>query len=229
MKVLRSLLLLSVVLMSTVSIQAGGFLDSSRPEKLFNLGVRFGINTTNRNVDKAIFNEWNVNSWGTGIDAGVIADLNIRDYISLQPGFFYESRSGKYAYVYSYDSDMFSQYGQVRSYNFTIPILAALHFNVAPQVRWNVEIGPYVQLFLKNSKGNGFSYIDPDTATTAHPDTDVAKASNFDFGFKFGTSLTIRRHYTVGVHYLAGWLDAWKEDELGGRNKAWVFSIGYDF
>ena len=46
---------------------------------------------------------------------------------------------------------------------------------------------------------------------------------------KFGSSLTILNHYTVGFDYLAGWLDAWKGDTLGGRNKGWVFYIGYDF
>lgn len=206
-------------------------LDMGTPTRLFTIGARFGINTSNRTVDGNVFDKWSNNAWGTGIDAGIVADMNIRNFISLQPGFFFQSRSGSYAYVSTtaipgQADDVLSQFGKMRSYNFTIPVMVALHFDLAPAIRWNVEVGPYVQLILKNSLGNGFMY--PDEASIASTTYNTAHASKFDFGFKFGTSLTLFSHFNAGIHYMAGALDAWK-DGLGGRNKAWVFSIGYNF
>lgn len=248
---MRKILCLLAATAITAGAQASDFFDTGRPASLFDLGVQIGVNTSNRTVNKEIFNLWNNNSWGTGFDLGVTADINFRDYISLQPGFFFESRSGSYAYAFNYINEALepselSQFGKVRSYNFTIPIMASVHFNVTDDLRWNVEIGPYFQIVLKNAKGSGFMYDSDMNFTTTDPEVKPVRAEdnnsaanptkfmsshadNFDFGFKFGTSLTLKRHYSIGVHYMAGCLDVWKEDALGGRNKAWVFTIGYTF
>ncbi len=242
----RKLLCLAVTVLSAASCLAGGFMNTAAPRKLFNFGVRFGLNTTNRTVNNDVFNRWNLNSWGIGIDAGAVFDINFRDYLTIQPGFFYENRCGKYAYAFNYindlgDNDVMTQFGNVRTHSFVVPVMVGLHFNISSAVRWNVEVGPYLQFILKNSRGDGFKYADGDVAavtpaaeggsTPAVNQTHmrVAHASNFDFGLKVGTSFSVLRHYYIGVHYMAGWLDAWKEPELGGRNKGWVFSIGYDF
>ena len=50
-----------------------------------------------------------------------------------------------------------------------------------------------------------------------------------DFGFKMGTGLTLFDRYEVYAHYMAGCNNAWKKDIMGGRNKAWVFTLGYLF
>ena len=78
--------------------KANDFLSSEVPDELFNIGVRIGLNTSNRTFNKDFFRSWNTNSWGTGIDAGVVVNLNMRDFFALQPGFFFESRSGNYSY-----------------------------------------------------------------------------------------------------------------------------------
>ncbi len=51
--------------------KANDFLSSEVPDELFNIGVRIGLNTSNRTFNKDFFRSWNTNSWGTGIDAGV--------------------------------------------------------------------------------------------------------------------------------------------------------------
>lgn len=227
---IASLLMLTGVLPSRAE-----FFDTSYPEDLMTLGVRFGVNTSNRNINKDVFNVWNCNSWGTGIDVGVVAELNFRKWISIQPGIFYESRSGKYSYIntFGYADDqsriLMSQFGHDRSYNFTIPIMAVAHFNVTNDVRWNVEFGPYVQIMLKNKVNGEFEvpvYNDINGLPVGYTPVNSTKA---DFGFKMGSSLTLLDHYVVGVHYEAGALKAWSDGKLGGRRKAWVFSVGYDF
>ncbi|MCM1152513.1 MAG: PorT family protein [Muribaculum sp.] len=226
---------LSVAACSILCSHAADFFSTEKPDETFNIGVHFGINTSNRTLAKDVFKEWNSNSWGTGIDAGATVDINFRDWISIQPGFFYESRSGNYAYAYSaVDADnelvQITQFGHGRSYNFTIPILAAVHLNVSDDVRWNCELGPYLQFSLKNTFSDKAIYP-TQIISEGHLLAGVATAKTkaFDFGFKMGTGLTIRQHYNFGIHYLAGCLKAWKPAELGGRNKEWVFSVGYIF
>lgn len=219
------------------SASSRNFFSTEEARSLFDIGVHFGINTSNRTIGKKVFDNWNSNSWGTGIELGATVDINFKDWISVQPGFFFESRSGNYAYssliVTEQDAiSSINQFGHGRSYNFTIPVLASAHFNVTEDVRWNVEFGPYLQFGLHNSFNEKAIYLSGNLPASpeVRPDQwESAKTRSFDFGFKFGTGLTVLRHYNFAVHYLAGCLDVWKPSRLGGRNKAWVFSVGYNF
>ncbi len=235
MKRIYAVLMATILGITGFATSAADFFDTSMPEDLMNLGVRFGVNTSNRNLNKDVFNVWNCNSWGTGIDAGIIADINFRNWFSVQPGIFYESRSGKYAYVnvnnYTDEGDriLMSQFGRDRSYSLLIPIMACAHFNISDDLRWNLELGPYFQIVLKNSVNGEFStpvIPSPEGLPAGYTAVNSTKG---DFGLKMGSSLTILNHYIVGVHYEAGMLKPWNDSSLGGRRKAWVFSIGYNF
>lgn len=237
LSIVKKPVLAAAALLVAMNATAADFFSTEQPADLFNIGVHFGINTSNRTMSKKTFDVWNHNSWGTGIDVGATVDINFRDWFSIQPGFFFDSRSGNYAYsqtivVAEDELDYLTQFGHGRSYNFIIPIMAIGHFNLTDDVRWNVEVGPYLQIGLHNSLNDKAIY--PKPHVVQGPDVKPegwksAKTAGVDFGFKFGTSLTILKHYNVGVHYLAGCLNAWKPGELGGCNKEWVFSIGYIF
>ncbi|MCM1437216.1 MAG: PorT family protein [Prevotella sp.] len=213
------------------------FIDTSIPDEPFNLGVRIGINTSNRTLNKDIFDRWNKNSWGTGFDLGVVADINIRNYIALQPGLFFQTRSGDFTYVNSVTSTAAAlparvqsvksemvQYGHCRSYSFYIPVLCSVRFNLSDDVRWSVDLGPYMAFTLKNDFDKAM-YI-PDTL---NPQFHEVKPAGVDVGAKMGMGLNIKEHYYIGIHYLAGGLSPWKDSNLGGKNKAWSFTVGYDF
>lgn len=214
---------------------AADFFSTAKCDNLFDVNIVAGVNTSNRTISKDVFDEWNVNSWGTGFDIGATVDVNFREWISVQPGFFFESRSGNFAYSSAMQQadgskNYYTQLGHGRSYNFTVPILASAHFNVTDDVRWNVEAGPYFQFGLKNTFSNKAHY--PLAITAEYPDAipsgwGTAKTRAFDFGLKFGTGITICDHYGFSVHYLCGWLDPWKPSALGGRNKEWIFTISY--
>ena len=213
--------------------QTEPFLSAETPENLFNLGVRVGLNSSNRTFSKNYFQDWNVNSWGTGVDAGVVLNLNMRDVFAIQPGFFYESRSGNYAYAQTYmykgEPQNNTQLGHYRVYNFAVPIMASFRFNITDNLRWIVEAGPYFQFKLNATDANKVQVIEPSTANTSAMTWDYAKSNFFDFGVKMGTGLQLWRRYSVNVHYMAGTSAVWKAPFEGGRNKAWVFSLGYDF
>lgn len=230
-----AILIATILAIFTSGTSKAVFFDTSKPEDLMNVGVRLGINTSNRNVNKDVFDIWNNNSWGTGVDLGVVAELNFAKWISVQPGIFFESRSGKYSYInlngYAEDGDqvILTQFGKDRSYSFIVPVLASAHFNLFEKVRWNVEFGPYFQFVLKNTV-NGEFYTPVYNSYASLPTDYVGVTSTkFDFGLKMGTSLRLFGHYLVGIHYEAGCLKPWKNANLGGRRKAWVFSVGYDF
>ena len=225
-------LILAVAIPSLFTAKGEDFFSTDDAENLFTFGARIGINTSNRTLSGGSAYLWNQNSWGTGFDAGVVADINFKNFISVQPGFFYESRSGAFAYQSTeYTSSGFpevlTQLGKGREYLFTIPIVGSLHFNVLDELRWNIDLGPYFQFKLRSTFDGEFAYPLATMNGGIEYFNDV-KTSRCDIGLKIGTGLDIFEHYYVGVHYLAGFMHPWNPGKLGGRNKAWLFTIGYN-
>lgn len=227
------------------SVTAADFFSTEECPELFTLGVRLGVNTSNRTLTGSLPGGYRHMSWGTGFDLGVTADINIKNYLSVRPELFYQSRSGDYAFITSHmpivigETDPLSPYyitqvGHRRSYNFIIPVLASFHFNITDDLRWNVDIGPYVG-FTLGSKLKNEEVLSTDPVYADAP-TFSQKASPMDFGVKFGTGFTLLTRYTFGIHYQAGMVKAWKDrrydvyrEVYGGRTKAWVFTVGYNF
>lgn len=226
-------ILATLLLMGASSSYASDILDTDPADKLFNLGVRVGVNSANRTFPSERFSAWNVNSWGTGFDAGVVLNLNMRQYLSIQPGVFFESRSGHYSLAESYvnnnnEDDYITQLGRIRTYNLLIPVMVSVKLNVGDNFKWILEAGPYAQLKLHASDSNKIQVIDQPTSTSALK-WEYAKSNFFDWGAKLGTGIMYKDHYSLTVHYLAGIGDVWKSPVEGGKNKAWTFTLGYDF
>lgn len=245
MKKIATAIILSCV---TFGASAEDFFSTRECDTLFDLGVQIGINTSNRTIGKNALSGYHHEGWGTGFDLGITADLNIRDYLSIQPGIFFESRSNSYTMIsnYSMMPDNFlttlSQAGSLRSYYFTIPVMGRVHFNITDDLRWNVEAGPYIALCLSSKLKNKVCQYSPEPALG--PVLDEAygnnifnqKAKGCDFGIKMGTGLTLFRHYSFAIHYLAGCTHAWKDLKsanytysFGGRSKEWTFTLSYTF
>lgn len=237
---MKRLLAGALCAMTVAGASAADFFSTEECEDLFTFGARIGVNTSNRTIkDSAYPDCYHNESWGTGFDIGAVASINIRDYIAIQPGFFFQSRGGSYTLMGTArdsalpdDGSEIAQAGKRRSYNFTIPIMAILRFNLTDDLRWHVEAGPYVSFVLDSSLKNKRFVVNGTSETPLF----MQKAANVDFGVKMGTALQILDHYYVGVHYMAGCIPAWKDREVGnitktygGLTKAWVFSIGYDF
>ncbi|MDE6340419.1 MAG: PorT family protein [Muribaculaceae bacterium] len=235
MKRLSILLLLTLTLTSLS--RASDFFSTERSENLFTFGARIGVNTSNRTVSSQSDYGYNVQGWGTGFDLGVVADLNIRDFISLQPGFFFESRSNTYTFIQAIPISGNEEYhsaqaGTFNSYSLVIPILANIHFNLTDDVRWNVEVGPYFAINLGSKLNNkvnlNTNYLE---GRPLAGNEFRARPAGGDFGLKFGTGIELFSRYTVNIDYMAGMRHAWKNDltNYGGRTKAWTFTIGYNF
>lgn len=225
---------------SLATASAADFFSTERSERIITFGARIGVNTSNRTISGSAYpNSYHHENWGTGFDLGVVANLNFRDYLTIQPGLFFEMRHGSQTLMgpdtdsglSAYGTDC-AQAGTRESYNLTIPVMAVVSFNVTDNLRWSVEAGPYVSFVLDSKLKTEYVVADG-------PVDDLMfnqKAANVDFGVKMGTGLQILDHYYVGAHYMAGCVDAWKERKIGnvsktygGLTKAWVFTIGYNF
>ena len=215
------------------TMSASDLVSTEPAEQLFNLGIRLGVNASNRTFSKDYFQTYNVNSWGTGVDAGIVLNLNMKEFFSLQPGFFFESRSGNYSYVQDYinqqnEKDSFSQMGHTRTYNFTIPVMLSFRFNIADNLKWLVEAGPYMQFKLHSTDSDKIEVISQ-TSPSMPVTIDTAKSNFTDFGLKIGTGIMLDDHYSFAIHYMAGGSNVWKAPYEGGKNKTWTFTLGYDF
>ncbi len=217
-KIILSTLFLTV---SSASF-ASDFFDTSKPETPFGLGVRIGINASNQT--RSSYNlASSLDGWGTGFTAGALFDLNIKNYLTIQPGFFFESRSNNYSYIYNTQNNSKTEFGHTRHYSFKIPILASLRFNPANSIRLHLDFGPYFSYGFAGSD-NG-SVINEYSFDDGYFDN----RNKFDFGLKFGVGFKFMKHYYIGAHYQAGLLDVWKDNNLSGKHKAWTLSLGYDF
>lgn len=229
---LFSFITVAVAMASPTCAFAADLIDTGEPTSIFSLGVRAGINTSVHTFGSNFFNQWNVNSWGTGIDAGAIFDINLRQYLSIQPGFFFESRSGHYSYLTTYkdlngDDAQYTQLGNYRGYYINIPILVSVRLNLSSNVKWLIEAGPYLQFKLHSSDNENVEVL-------TRPEEDAivlekASANSYDLGLKVGSGILVNNHYSFSIHYLAGGRDVWKAPFDGGKNKAWTFTLGYNF
>ena len=166
------------------------------------------------------------------MNIGALVNLNFKEYLTLQPGIFFESRSGDYSYLTSYlnylgKEDNHYELGHIRGYYITIPVMGVVKFNLAETIKWSVEFGPYFQVGLKQTGVNNVTVLYRLPQSNAYSKY-TAKHSSVDVGLKMGTGLRFYEHYYVGVHYLAGLCNAWSQPS-GGKNKSWAFTVGYDF
>lgn len=230
MKKLLTTIITALALISTGTVRAQ-LLDTSEPSTFFSLSGRIGFNTSNRTVPTSNVSHYNHESWGTGFNVGALANLHFKEYLTLQPGLFFESRSGNYAYASDYEDffnpmDVIYVLGHWRAYYFTVPVMAIVKLNLAENVKVSGELGPYLQFHL-NESGKGVEYFEylPLEGQYTHY---MAQLKKVDVGLKIGFGLQFYNHYYVGAHYMAGLCNAWNRPS-GGKNKSWMFTIGYDF
>lgn len=236
----RALVIAACAMPGAVTAQAADFFSTAECPSFLDFGVRLGVNTSNRTISTDAFpNCYSHENWGTGFDLGVVADLNIRDYIAIQPGVFFGMQRGTFTLMGSPagsglpdDGSQTAQAGSRRSFGITVPVVATVRFNITDDLRWSVDAGPYVAFTLGSSVKTRALVSDSPDPTPLFSQ----KPASVDFGFKMGTGLQLKGRYYIGAHYMAGCLGAWKDRTIGnltktygGVTKTWTFTLGYDF
>lgn len=226
----HSITLATAALLGCGAASASDFFDTGEYYGSFlTFGVRTALNISNM-ADGSDHKLFSLDSWGTGFTGGVVADLHMRDWLVIQPGFFFESRSNNYSYSYNPkyyanpDATLVEQ-GHTRRTLFKLPVLFSARMHPADCVTWSVDIGPVFNFGIDGHRW----YTDPTkTPETEHKTKYYDEFNRFMLGLKMGTGVQFFDHYYVGLHYEAGLRSARKYSG-GGHDKAWTFSIGYDF
>ena len=137
--------LAAIAAITAATAPAQEWIDTSTADNFMTLGARIGFNTSNATRDKepALTN---LDSWGTGFDAGVVVSLNFLNCVSVQPGFFFESRSHNYSYIAPSGSTVLPfnvhEYGHTRHTTFKVPVMGQFVTNPAEGLRWSFDFGP---------------------------------------------------------------------------------------
>src|SRR5574344_2244478 len=150
-KILISLFILGIMI---PSVKAADFLDTSAPRRQITVGVRAGINTSSQgiNFEKIFSNIKSANTdWRAGFDVGAVVNLGIKNYFTLQPGFFFVNKSYNSNLVKLGTTNvtltmLSNQFEHSRFYYFQVPILASFRFNLTNDLKWLVDFGPYIAL-----------------------------------------------------------------------------------
>lgn len=206
------------------SAGAQEWIDTDEASDFLSFGVRTGFNTANA-TRGGKETRANLDAWGTGFNAGVVINLNFNNAVSVQPGFFFQSRSHNYSYVTTQEgSANVHEYGHTLSRSFQVPVMGIFNMHPTDNIKWSLEFGPYFNFgFSGSDKGT----MEVGLVSRDYKDGYFDNRKKFDFGFKMGSGITILEHYYLGIHYECGACEVWKNG--GGRNKAWSFSVGYDF
>jgi hypothetical protein len=221
-------------------------LDTTVPTNPFGVGVRVGVNTSNlsNNMQDVIPGvQLSTVNWKAGFDGGAVVDIKIRNYIVLQPGFFFETRSDKFQRVTvigGESTDMMLTEGTHTSTYFKIPVLASLRFLIGYGTEWQIDFGPYFATGIGGNEKYSTIIAGEPIVETRYKRSyfgDDGIANSFDWGFKMGMGLAVKRHYYVGIHYEAGCRNILKPTAytigryptLSGHTKAWDFTVGYNF
>lgn len=229
--------LVATLFMASSVVSAEDFFDTSVPDKVFTIGVRAGVNMSNisNNLETAIPSQikWAKTSWKTGFSGGIVADLKIRNFIAIQPGFFLQLRHNE---CYILDADRIKNMeAYTTSTYLQIPLLVSLRHNLSEIVQWQVDLGPYFSFGVGgNVKTDIYEAGKTDLYNKEDLFGDDGMIESFDWGFKMGTGLLIDDHYYIGAHYEAGCRNPLRPMDgsikhIIGHHKVWNFTLGYNF
>lgn len=236
----------------TASAESGvPFFDTSRPDKTITFGLRAGMNSSGVATNYMTLQPELIQNnfyWHSGVQTGVVADVNMRKFLALEVGFFYE-RHGYDAAMMAATAEedyMGSQFTRVRYSIFNVPIMLSWRFNILAQAYWSVDVGAYLSYGIGGNK-TADSYIafgedegqlvfdhniDKQKYFNADP-KDFLAVNRFDTGIRLGTGLTFFNHYTIGVYYQRSVKNNAKNYEGGAdyrlRNCSWSVNLGYNF
>lgn len=225
--------------------------DTSRPDRLLTFGVRAGINSSGLDNNYLSAQPEMIRNnfyWRMGGQIGGSVDLYLRNFLSIQTGFFWENRAFDSALMAA-DADtdyMGSMFVNSRFNYFHIPVMLSLKFNLLPGLVGEFDFGAYYAIGIGGKKKQHSYLAFGDTDGNLIFDTSLQETGYFDatskdflavkksdFGLKTGAGLTFFEHYFIGVYYQRGLKNIAKQNagspHLEFHNSSWSVSLGYNF
>lgn len=223
--------------------------DTGTPAKMFNLGVRAGFNTsnlTNNFAEKVSDVKWMHNSWRQGFTGGVVFDINLRNFFSLQPGAFISTRANSYNLVSNTGNQLVTYHGRMATNYLQIPVLASFRLGVVELAQLQLDFGPYFAWAWGGENKYTLYRSDVTGDVPGQPVVNEYKdqkspylgnggiAERYDWGIKTGVGIVALEHFYIGAHYMYGMRNVLQpitesKIHVKGHNKMWTFTVGYNF
>lgn len=187
-------------------------------------------------------------STGCGWGVGATAQFVIRDFFALGTSLDFVAHNSDYSMVLI-DADRMGTQNSVfvsnQSFSATVPVFASFRFNLADNVRWNVDAGCYFSLGLGGSQKadtyttsmnelgqvvTKYQYYKWDFFNEKRPL--IHAIDDFDFGLLIGTGLLIHDHYKVGIEARISTKNATTDEGVihpNVRNHLFAMKLGYQF
>lgn len=238
----RYCLLILLALIAFMPARAERFFDNGTPDRLLTFGVQVGATSSGMKADVPAYGDNATFSWKGGFTVGATVDLNVRNFFTIQPGFFYESHNYKYSLIEHnpLEQSLRTDLGNACAKTFSIPVLLSFRFNLTRNLRWNVDVGPYfqfglggndevTQIYVKSgSAEQEGAYVSNTAKRDYYGDGDWQHRS-FDWGAKVGTGLCLFDHYTFNIHYQRGFRNVSANKAWSMHSKSCLVTFGYLF
>lgn len=114
---------------------------------------------------------------------------------------------------------------KVKSHYMEIPVLAAAKFDIADNMKFVVNAGPYVAVGLGGKaefEGESFKVF-------KEYDNKDALLKRFDMGIQYGVGLELSNRYLINLSGQYGFIDTVNNTEESPKNIAFLISLGYRF
>lgn len=185
---------------------------------------------------------------GCGVGIGAKVQFEFRDFFALGTQLDFMARNNKYSMVIIDTEGKGSQnsvFVSNRSYSASVPVYASVRFNIADNVRWNIDAGGYFSLGLGgyqkadtyttsiNDLGqmvSTYKHYDLDYYNEQHPL--IHAIDDVDFGLMFRTGLLFYDHYNVGLEARISTKNATADEGIihpKMYNHLFAMKIGYQF
>lgn len=193
-----------------------------------------------------------------GYTFGVGVDYAFSDMWSVQSGLMFASKGTKIDLSYSEDGDTESDEYKINPVYLEIPILAAVKFPISDNMKFIVNVGPYVAFGLGGKTTNDYSYTSVDYPEDNESgsqsfklfskekdedgnEAEKAALKRFDLGLQYGIGLEFG-HYLVNLSgqygfinpvnekgYLGDFMYDKNEKKISPKNMSFAISVGYKF
>lgn len=193
-----------------------------------------------------------------GYTFGVGVDYAINDMWAIQSGLNVSAKGTKFEEDYSDEYGKYVLTSKVNPVYLEIPILAAVKFDVADNMKFIVNAGPYLSFgvggkvkesldlsgdYAEDAKQNPEDYKDVDSKLFSKEDgQDKAALKRFDLGLQYGIGLEISEHYMVNLTGQYGFINPINEKgpagdfmfdkndkKLSPKNMSFAITVGYKF
>ncbi len=185
---------------------------------------------------------------GYAVGLGAMVQFAFKDYFAIGTQLDFIAHNNKYSMVLLDAMGSGSQnsvFVSNRGYSASVPVFASVRFNVADNVRWNVDLGCYFGLGL-----GGYQKADTYTTTINELNQIVTTYQHykwdyynekqplihgfddFDFGLLFRTGLLFYDHYKVDVEARINTKNATTDEGVihpNVRNHMFAMKLGYQF